>query len=308
MSKQGKVSALPQDVLAKKDKVVELRYTHGMKQQDIAKQLGIRSQSYVAELLRLDIEDKVANLVEVNQDSPEYQERLVDLIVFMRDTQQWNYKKIAEVLGMDKYKIFEIIREYSKASGKNPSKIRYSLTNEEKKERNKDLVELSMKGYSVTEIASKVYLSKQRVSSIFSDMGYVPIKGRALVKMESNENTPELVKLVIDDCNVKLEEISKSLQATRDQFAMYKYTTQKQLTELRCNYMVTLLNSPYEVYSKPEIQQTYTTLRRILRSAWTNISKNKKGSTYGILKAVIEQIDAFESSSFYQTKVKECLT
>jgi DNA-directed RNA polymerase specialized sigma subunit len=300
MSRQGKVGTLPQEVLDKKQEVVNLRYVKGMKQQEIAKELGLRSQSYVAELLRMDIEDKIRDIGTFDPESTEYKAHLIDLVVFMRDTQHWNYKKIAELLGVDKYKVFEIIREYSKALGKNTAKIRYSLTNEEKKERNNDLVKLSQQGYSVTEIASKVYLSKQRVSSIFSDMGFVPIKGRNLSRMESNENTPELVKLVIDDCNVKLDEISKSLQQTKDQYAMYKYSTQKQVTQLRCTIMTLLISNKFQLVAEKKWFDEYVTLRKTLRTAWTAIKNAPKAATYEVLKDINEQINEFESSEYYK--------
>jgi hypothetical protein len=76
-------------------------------------------------------------------------------------------------------------------------------------------------------------LSKQMVSRIFTEMGYKPIRGTRKTQI-TQKNVPILNKIMQDDCNARLKEMSDEIRKVKSEAASARQYQNKVILELRC--------------------------------------------------------------------------
>lgn len=295
MTKRGRLTTVPAKISAQKAEILEMYYDKGMKQQEIKVSVGASSVSEIAELLRTDMEDRIKVFKTLKDTSSGYEDKFIELVLFLRNQRKMTYQDISLKLDVDKVTIFNMIHSSN-------SKVRIAMTNEEKRERNELMKQMSIDGISLTEIGKRMGISKQMVSRIFAEIGYKPIRGTRFLKSRASKNTPELTKHVIEDCNGKLAELATELAKFKSKYTSSKQYTSKVIVELRCALVKEICKNV--TLDNWDILQTQRKLLLSLHKEWSADTNEK--AQFALVNETVELLKRTEKTTAY-IKVRELI-
>ena len=112
MGQRGRLAELSKEDIRYTDRVVKLYYDENKKQQQIKTELGLSSVSVVAELLRRDMMKRVQEFKATPTNSPEYQEKLANIIKFLRKQRKMDFIEMATVLNLPRAEIAKYLQNY----------------------------------------------------------------------------------------------------------------------------------------------------------------------------------------------------
>ena len=266
---KGKLSELPESTLLLEKDIVRMCYEENKSPKEIKEELNLGSVGQVNEVLRRDMLSRVKQFKKINKDSPDFYEARNEIINFLKFTRKLDYVTISEMLGIDRLSLFKIVSEITTCTSKN------ALTKEERRIRDNAMKSLALQGYSLQEIGNRAGISRQRVSRIFNEMGFKPIKGTRQIKMKSSLKQSELNKLMMKDFNDKLAEMNEKCISLRAQYGTLKIYHLERITEVRCKYLREIMKHPTLLN-----YEEYVNTRRLVRATYNKWKENNKSSKY----------------------------
>ena len=257
MTVRGRLAEIPKSAMKLEKQIMDLYYEKGIRQKDIKELLKLDSVSVVAEVLRRDMITRVENFKKIDPASEGYQEKAVEIIKFLKNYRKLDYSSIGTLLELPRDVVFRTIADET-------SGLRNTLTATEREDRNNEMLRLSQEEFlSVTEIGKKMGLSKQMVSRIFTEMGYKPIRGTRKIQIQQ-KNIPALNKIMQEDCNAKLKEMSDKLRQVRAEAASSRQYSNSIIIELRCK-LVQEICKHVDKTNEHEFKLQSNYLKRILK-------------------------------------------
>lgn len=287
MTKSG--STVPANYLEFKEQVVELRYKKGKKQTEIARELGFPSKHAVSQILQAHEDDMIKSFkkAKLNPNTKKYVKELNIIVSFLREKRGYDYAKISKLLGLEKETMCKSIRTVDSGV-----KVRASSNNAERNKRIQQFIDMNLKeGLSVTEIAARVGLSKQRISAMFKKVGYEPQSGANLWSLRASMNAPDALKMALADYNRKIEGLNAKYTRVQIDFGNLKYHTSKVMTELRCDIVEMYLDNP-----TPEHRHKYLIARKAIRQYSLKGSKVGTSPLAERIIPLLSKADKYEES------------
>lgn len=238
--------------------IINLRYTNLLCVEEIANKTGL-TESVIRGVLGQHSKSMIRQFANARSQYGSYCRTREDVIKFFRDQQQKSVNEIASLLGISTQEVLETIRDVSiMETGK-----KSSLTREEKRKRNEEMVRMNAEGgLSLAAIGARFNLSKQRVSDIFKQMNYKPITDKQVFEKDIEVFTPMMKKAVKEDFRNELKNRLTELDNLKQQFSMYKYNTGKLILDLRIKLMERFIQEKEITTFEDYI--TYKNLHRVL--------------------------------------------
>lgn len=270
--------------LKMKKAVAEMYYKTNASQRDIAIELQLPSISVVAELLRQDYEDRVSIYVEKAEPT---EKETLEIVQFLRSKRRMGYNQISQKLNIPEDQVTGILRK----NGYLQARIVY--TPEERDKRIKEIIKLNSEdGLTVTEIAKRLNLSKQRISTLMSSVGYKPQSKSTLWKLRTSKYTPQLVETAVNDANEKISTLYQKYDELQSKLASHKYWANQKILEQRIIVIEMYMKFP-SVEFKSAFDNNVRTIS-MLRSSMTPES-NKK--LYAQLTDIIDRAKDFKKKA-----------
>lgn len=291
---RGRISVLPDNILEKSDSIVKLYYDEHLRQTQIKEVLGLGSTSQVAEVLRRDMTERVKAFKKLKKESPDYSTQLQNIVCFLKFDRKLGYTSISTMLEIPKEDLISLINHLPQKTA------RRVLSMEERRERDNLMKKMALEGYTLQEIGIKVGVSKQRVSRIFTEMGFKPIKGTRQTKMKSTLSTSDINQLMMADFNAKLTEQSTKYRRLKMQYATLKAYHAEKMAELRCMLLE-------EIMANISVAnfENYKLQRRLIKAIYNKYKEtNKTGDVVRKVNDIVQKINNFEGTVAYQRLLK----
>lgn len=244
-------------------RIIELRGKQ-FSMPEIMRMVGLDNPTQVAEVLDRDKIACINAFKQVDKNSVNYREVLINAVRLLRTEYKMNYRQISEALGESEYIIFDIIRRNPVSLGCS-GYIKGVFTREEKRMRNEDMIRLNKEGKTLIEIGKIYFTSKQNVSAILKDIEYKPLSEKEALTV-GIETPVESVK--VQELEAQITELKNELVNARRQLAVAKYQMNGTILDLRIGYTGALMENINAGEPSDETVQQYKQLRHTLRRVY----------------------------------------
>lgn len=275
-------------------KILDLHFGQEVLSHQIAKQLKTDKIWVIDEVIKDEETRRKNNLIKLISKGKSYQEDLISWVKYSRVVRKKAYYEIAQELGVDELKIYDIVffqKVTKKANGKYAEN---SFTRAELLYRNGKMTELNIAGKPLSEIADVYHLTRQRVSYIFQEIGYVPIATKSIKTMAHTKYLPHLNQIMTDEVKEQITNLKKEIRTTKQKAAVAKFHYNKVIMKLRCSYLIKMTKA-WDEADRPD----YIANRRTLVIIYNELTRDMSNYTseYQLIEETLRALAKFEKAN-----------
>lgn len=260
---------VPENVKKVLSDILIMRFEKFISVNVIITRLGLSNYSWaVKELIEDEWNKKVNAIKQLIHSGNPYKLELIEFVKLARDCYKMTYYELSSLLGISEMEVYDIIF-FNRVTKGSKSYLKGSYTREEKDYRSKDMIRMNQEGATLESIAAKYHITKQRISIILKEVGYVPVSTHTLKSITAGKYAKQLGDAASDELLNQVEALRKEVRVTKQRHAVAKYHYNKMLIGLRCKLVM-----QYMLHWSEEVRADYMTNRKVLKSIFKEVGES----------------------------------